>query len=202
MLILGSAPLMAASIYMTLGRFIRALEAEEHAVMRPSWTTKIYVLIDIASFVCQIFGTAATASGPEGAKQGMTIVMGGLGVQLVAFVGFITMGAVFHRRLNNEPTTTSRRPNLKWRRHMWMLYTVSTLILVRSTFRLIEFAEGPEGGLMKTEALIYVFDASLLFLTTICLAAVYPGMLIRLIRKAGYIPDDDGAFVPLNHYSK
>ncbi|KAJ4303388.1 hypothetical protein N0V90_002281 [Kalmusia sp. IMI 367209] len=56
MLILASAPLLAATIYMTLGRLVRALDAAEHAFLSPRWTTRIYVLIDIGSFISQMMG--------------------------------------------------------------------------------------------------------------------------------------------------
>lgn len=188
MLILGSAPLLAASIYMTLGRYIRALKAEEHSFLRPRFITVIYVIIDIGSFVCQIMGSAAQMSGEEGAKTGNRIVVIGLAVQLVAFVGFIAMSVIFHVRLNRDPTLESERPNVHWRKHMKILYAVSVLVLVRSAFRLIEFAEGAEGALIKIEALVYVFDASLLFTVAVCLAVVHPGMLLRSVRKAEFRP--------------
>ncbi|KAI4656382.1 uncharacterized protein J4E79_007935 [Alternaria viburni] len=153
MLILAAAPLLAATIYMTLGRLIRSLDATHHAVMNPRWTTKIYVIIDIGSFVCQIMGSAMQASGdPDGVKTGTTVVIAGLGTQLVAFAFFILMAVVFHRRLNNEPTSTSRRTHVKWRRYMWALYSVSVLVVVRSIFRLAEFIEGPESKVYQTEA--------------------------------------------------
>ncbi|KAG9191013.1 hypothetical protein G6011_09101 [Alternaria panax] len=50
MLILAAAPLLAATTYMTLGRLIRALDATHHAVLKPRWTTKIHVIIDVGSF--------------------------------------------------------------------------------------------------------------------------------------------------------
>ncbi|KAI4665603.1 uncharacterized protein J4E78_003065 [Alternaria triticimaculans] len=166
MLILAAAPLLAATIYMTLGRLIRSLDATHHAVMNPRWTTKIYVIIDIGSFVCQIMGSAMQASGdPDGVKTGTTVVIAGLGTQLVAFAFFILMAVVFHRRLNNEPTSTSRRTHVKWRRYMWALYSVSVLVVVRSIFRLAEFIEGPESKVYQTEAYLYVFDAALISYT-------------------------------------
>ncbi|KAI4937246.1 uncharacterized protein J4E92_001976 [Alternaria infectoria] len=83
MLILAAAPLLAATIYMTLGRLIRSLDATHHAVMNPRWTTKIYVIIDIGSFVCQIMGSAMQASGdPDGVKTGTTVVIAGLVTKL------------------------------------------------------------------------------------------------------------------------
>lgn len=194
MLILAAAPLLSATIYMTLGRFTRALEAREYAIISPRWVTKIYVLIDIGSFVCQIMGTAMQASGdPSGMKLGMNLVIGGLSIQLGAFACFILMAVVLHRRLNKEPTIISKSPLVPWRRHLWTLYGVSTLIVVRSAFRLIEFAEGSEGALMKHEAYLYVFDASLMFLVTLILAVVHPGQLLRNIRKLNMRASFEGA---------
>jgi hypothetical protein len=183
MLILASAPLLAATIYMTLGRLVRALDAVEHAFLSPRWTTKIYVLIDIGSFITQMMGTAMQASGdPDGVRTGNTIVVGGLGVQLGAFAIFILSVAIFHRRLALNPTEMSREHE-GWRKYMWMLYSVSILIIVRSVFRLIEFTEGAEGQIYKTESLMYVFDASIMFIIVVVMAVLHPGFLLRAIRK-------------------
>ncbi|KAF1961704.1 putative RTA1 domain protein [Byssothecium circinans] len=185
MLILASAPLLAATIYMTLGRLIRALDAVEYAFMSPRWTTKIYVLIDIGSFICQMMGSAMQASGdPSGIKTGNTIVMAGLGVQLGAFAVFILSVAIFHRRLTLRPTDISAQLDRKWRRAMWMLYTVSILIVIRSVFRLVEFAEGPSGPLYNTETYIYVFDASLMFAVVVIMVILHPGIVLRSSLKA------------------
>jgi hypothetical protein len=194
MLILASAPLLAASIYMTLGRFTRALEAEDYAILGTRWITKIYVLIDIGSFVCQIMGSAMQANGDDAGRQmGSKLVIGGLSVQLVAFAVFILMAVVLHRRLNSEPTIISKNPLVPWRRHMWTLYIVSMLVMVRSAFRLIEFAEGNEGALMKHEAYLYIFDASLMFLVTLALALVHPGRLLKTIRTLSVRSSFEGA---------
>lgn len=183
MLILASAPLLAASIYMTLGRLIRALNAVDHAFLSPRWTTKIYILIDIGSFITQMMGTAMQASGvPAGLKTGNTIVIAGLGVQLGAFAVFITSVAIFHRRLVLEPTEMSME-HKSWRRYMWMLYAVSGLIIVRSVFRLVEFTEGSNGYLYKTEVFVYIFDASLMFAVVVIMAVLNPGLLLRAARK-------------------
>ncbi|KAL5429894.1 hypothetical protein PMIN07_010500 [Paraphaeosphaeria minitans] len=183
MLILASAPLLAASVYMSLGRIIRALDATHHAVLSPRWTTKIYVVIDIGSFVTQMMGTAMQASGDAaGVKTGNTIVVAGLGVQLGAFAVFILSVVVFHRRLVLEPTEVSLEFK-NWARSMWMLYAVSGLIVVRSSFRLVEFMSGSSGKLYNTEVYLYVFDASLMFTAVVITAAVHPGILLRATRN-------------------
>lgn len=199
MLILASAPLIAATIYMTLGRVILGLDARHLALCSPRWTTKVYVLIDVVSFVCQMAGSAMQSSGdPEGVKTGKTVVVAGLGVQLFAFAGFVLMAAVFHGRLNAEPTPTAMRTHVTWRRHFWALYAVSVLVVVRSAFRLAEFVEGPEGPLYKTETYLYVFDAAVMVGVVLVLAVVHPGLLLRVIRKAEVgkmMGDDNGEFL-------
>jgi hypothetical protein len=183
MLILASAPLLAASIYMTLGRIIRALDATHHAFFSPRWTTKIYVLIDIGSFVTQLMGTAMQANGnSEGVKTGRTIVVAGLGVQLGAFAVFILSVAIFHRRLLAKPTEVSMEYK-SWRRYMWTLYAMSGLIIVRSVFRLAEFMEDADGKLHTTEVFLYVFDASMMFAVVVINAVVHPGMLPKATKK-------------------
>jgi hypothetical protein len=184
MLILGSAPLLAATVYMTLGRLARNLDAANYCLIRSTWVSKIYILIDVASFGCQMAGSAAQASGEEGAKQGIFIVKIGLGIQLAAFGLFLLMAAVLHIRLDRTPTGASERPHVHWRKHMWALYAVSILIIARSMFRLIEFAQGPEGQILRTEWMMYAFDASLLLASTVYFAVVHPGRLFRFLQKA------------------
>jgi hypothetical protein len=45
--------LLAASIYMFLGRIILVLQAESHALMKKKWSTKVFVTGDVLSFVLQ-----------------------------------------------------------------------------------------------------------------------------------------------------
>ena len=44
-----------------------------------------------------------------------------------------------------------------------MFYSASALIMVRSVFRVVEYVEGNNGYIMRREALLYVFDAVLMF---------------------------------------
>ncbi len=53
LLILLGPALLAASIYMILGRMIRLLGAEEYALIRTNWMTKIFVTGDVISFLSQ-----------------------------------------------------------------------------------------------------------------------------------------------------
>lgn len=49
-------PLLAASIYMTLGRLIVRLDAESASVVPVRWLTKVFVVGDVISFLLQCAG--------------------------------------------------------------------------------------------------------------------------------------------------
>ena len=55
-LLLGPT-LLAASIYMTLGRLIRLLDADSYSPIRTNWLTKVFVLGDELTFLTQSGGT-------------------------------------------------------------------------------------------------------------------------------------------------
>jgi hypothetical protein len=56
LLLLGPA-LLAASIYMVLGRLIRLLDAGDLSIISPRWLTKVFVAGDVMSFLAQSAGT-------------------------------------------------------------------------------------------------------------------------------------------------
>lgn len=55
-MILLAPPLYAASIYMTLGRLIMHLNAEQLSVVSVKWLTAIFVTGDVIAFVMQAAG--------------------------------------------------------------------------------------------------------------------------------------------------
>lgn len=185
MLILGSAPLLAATVYMTLGRFARALHAEQYTIMSVRWVTKIYVLIDIASFLCQMAGSAMqSSSDPSGIKLGQHIVIGGLIIQLIALGWFTFETTILHIRLNNGPTViTLKDPSITWRPTLWTLRCVSVLIFIRSLYRLIEFTSGSNSALAKTEIYLYIFDAALLSVSAFVFVVIHPARLFRKLHR-------------------
>lgn len=53
--------LLAASVYMLLGRVILILRAESHAILSKKWLTKIFVTGDVLSFFLQGAGKSTLA---------------------------------------------------------------------------------------------------------------------------------------------
>jgi hypothetical protein len=59
MLILVAPPLFAASIYMTLGRIVVNLGAEDQSIVPVRFLTKIFVIGDVISFLLQCGGVTS-----------------------------------------------------------------------------------------------------------------------------------------------
>jgi hypothetical protein len=186
--ILLAPPLFAASIYMVLGRTIRLLRAEHHSIIPVKWLPKIFVGGDILSFLTQSTGGGIqTGNTLADYNLGETLIMAGLGIQLAFFGFFIIVAGIFHVRILREPTTIAtsmgRRAGWKpsersWSTVLWTLYCVSLLILIRSVFRLIEYAGGNDGYLISHEIFLYIFDALLMLGVLVVLIVFHPAEVV------------------------
>ncbi|KAL4904638.1 hypothetical protein BDW74DRAFT_168251 [Aspergillus multicolor] len=186
-LILLAPPLYAASIYMVLGRLITYLHAQKLSLVSVRWMTKIFVTGDVIAFVMQAAGGGIMASGTISSYElGENITIGGLSVQLLFFSVFMVTCGLFHRRIRRNPTSQVTALDLSLRqqkRRGWEsvlvgLYAASVLILVRSVFRLIEYAQGNDGYLISHEVFMYVFDSALMFFAMVFMNVCHPSAVL------------------------
>ncbi|KGO58568.1 Glycoside hydrolase, superfamily [Penicillium expansum] len=186
-MILLAPPLYAASIYMTLGRLIVHLDAEKLSMVPVKWLTIIFVTGDVIGFLMQAAGGGIMASGTlSSINTGEHITIGGLAIQLVFFSVFIIASTIFHRRIRNNPTekSVSRSSSsgvtsmATWETIMIGLYIASILILIRSIFRLIEYAQGNDGYIISHEAFMYVFDSTLMLFAMIAMSIFHPSRIL------------------------
>ncbi|KAF4210721.1 hypothetical protein CNMCM8980_005027 [Aspergillus fumigatiaffinis] len=207
MLILCAPPFIAASIYMVLGRIIRAFDAEHLSSIRTKWLTTIFVLNDIICFLTQLAGAGVQITGdPHVMAIGKKAVLAGLIFALVVFGVFVWVAAVFHRRLDAEPTAVVREcPRLGWKKYMWAIYISCGMLMVRNLVRTIQFGS-PKGSALNTEeAFIYVFDAALMAGSVLVLVVWHPGRLVRRAQKATKasqmcVQMEDAPDIPLTGY--
>ncbi|CEO59249.1 hypothetical protein PMG11_03931 [Penicillium brasilianum] len=203
-LILLAPPLYAASIYMVLGRTVTYLNAENLSLVRVRWMTKIFVSGDIFSFLLQAAGGGLMASSKTSTREtGSNVVIGGLVVQLLFFGFFVVVAAIFHYRIEKNPTSKSQNERTTtraqgWRQRNWMtvllaLYVVSALILIRCIFRLVEYKGGFNGYIMTHEAFGYIFDALLMFIAMVVMNVYHPAVILG---------DGKGGGMPYSEYSE
>ncbi|KAF4550955.1 RTA1-like protein 5 [Elsinoe fawcettii] len=158
----------AASIYMSLGRIILMVEADHLALIRTRWLTRLFVTGDVLSFVVQ-----ALADSKSESDRANKIVIIGLIIQVLFFGLFMLTALRLQQRLRREPTGKSLELHNVWRKHLFALYGTSGLVMLRSIFRLIEYAQGQDGYLLSVEWPLYVFDAVPMVLVMVVLNFIH-----------------------------
>uniref|UniRef100_A0A060T0X7 ARAD1C19316p n=1 Tax=Blastobotrys adeninivorans TaxID=409370 RepID=A0A060T0X7_BLAAD len=164
--VLLAPALFAASIYMILGRMLVFYGAQFASIVSVRWMTRIFVIGDVLSFLLQCGGGGLQAQGGSMAKTGSNVVIGGLVIQLIFFGMFVVTSMIANRRLckNNWPKDGPYR--IQWQTMLNVLYCGSILILIRSIYRVAEYAEGYGGSIMTHEVYMYIFDILLMFVVT------------------------------------
>ncbi|OJJ88982.1 RTA1 domain-containing protein [Aspergillus glaucus CBS 516.65] len=186
--------LLAASIYMLLGRIILVLQAESHAILKKKWLTKIFVTGDVMSFILQGAGGGIQSSGSlDGMKTGEHIIIVGLFVQIVFFGFFIIVAVLFDLKLRKYSIPRCFAAEIPWRKHLNILYVTSLLILVRSLFRLVEYIQGNKGYLLRHEVYLYVFDSLLILITMVVFNIAHPREITQLL---DVVPDYELTRIP------
>ncbi|CAG8060038.1 unnamed protein product [Penicillium olsonii] len=174
-ILLGPA-LFAASVYMVLGRIIRSVKAEKYSVIRIDWLTKTFVLSDVLTFLLQA-GASGMMATSSLTNIGQAVVIAGLVLQVLSFCLFIVTAYVFQRRIREHPTPEAFEGCVPWKQHLNSLYVISGLILVRSIFRVIEYAMGNEGYPLSNEWMLYIFDSVPMIIAMVIFAIWYPSEL-------------------------
>lgn len=164
-LILLAPILFAASVYMYLGRIIQAVEGGESQSLIPTkYLTKIFVCGDILSFFVQGGGGGilTKATKQSTVNLGTDVILAGLVLQIVIFIFFVVVAAMWHVRMNRYTRATGSVSLVPWQRLVRSLYLASGLILVRNIVRCVEYGSGSKGYLLNHEWTTYAFDGLLM----------------------------------------
>lgn len=117
--------------------------------------------------------------------NGERIIIIGLVVQLVFFSLFAVTAALFHMKFSGALSTKALASGIPWQRYLLVLYIATGLIMIRSSFRLIEYAQGNSGYLISYEAYLYIFDSVLMFLNMALFAWEHPSQLNAKLQGRG-----------------
>lgn len=189
-LILIAPIFFAATIYMTLGRITTALDADHHSSIRTSRLGKIFVLADILCFVVQMGGVGMQVTiDREMQKTGVKVSLVGLILQLLVFTWFLIMAMILDRRLRKSPTQITEDGGISWRKYFWALYIAGALTWIRNIVRVVEYAQGFNGFVMKHEFMLYVFDASFMAIVVYLYLIIHPGRLIKQAKRMNKFGD-------------
>jgi hypothetical protein len=164
---------------MVLGRVIRSTRGEKHSIIKSTRVTRIFVWGDVVSFWTQVAGGSIQSMKKVDPEVSKYVVLVGLAIQIIMFSIFCIITIAWHRRMNHRPTKQSLAyPQNQWRSILYMLYSVSIMIMVRSLFRVVEYAMGRNGYLLSHEWPMYAFDSALMVLSVVVFAWWYPGLMV------------------------
>ncbi|KAE8441896.1 hypothetical protein EG329_004202 [Mollisiaceae sp. DMI_Dod_QoI] len=122
--------------------------------------TKTFVLCDIVTFLIQVSGSGIASSA---SWQGTTLKVGtdtlitGLAIQVVTFGFFLAIVGKFH--MLTRAGGVRNDAGHGWKKVLMAVYISSILIIIRSIYRLIEFALGIFGYPFTHEWMFYVFES-------------------------------------------
>ncbi|KAL4879846.1 RTA1 like protein-domain-containing protein [Aspergillus karnatakaensis] len=169
--------LYAATIYMTYGRIVIFIRKDHLSLIAPKRVTKLFVVGDVAAFILQLAG-GGMQTVQSMASAGEKLLIGGLFVQLLFFAFFLFVAGSFQVRLHQCGYRSGWRDCEDWRRLLHVLFVVSALIIARCLFRIVEYAQGYNGYLLRHEVYMYVFDMVPMLVVQVVFHFWYPGGII------------------------
>jgi hypothetical protein len=191
--------LYAATIYMIFGRIILFVKTPSASVIAPHRITKIFVVGDLISFLLQAGGGGMMAVDGMG-DIGQKIVLVGLFIQLVFLGLFLTVAIIFWKRMRSSATyAMPARGRRSWQSLFVLLLLVSSIIVLRCIFRVIEFAQGHDGTLVSHEIYMYVFDTIPMFLTQSAFHFIHAGDVFEG-SEIGFMKHESDVAFPLHTY--
>ncbi|WWC86353.1 uncharacterized protein L201_001226 [Kwoniella dendrophila CBS 6074] len=164
-----------AGLYVLLGKITQHLDGGKYLrPIKPEKVAKIFVWSDVATFMIQ-----GNASGLLPSKSAIVVKIGrylllvGLILQFISFLFFCYLVIIFFYRVRTEaPQLYAMR---RWKRlYAALIFTCLTL-LIRTVYRIAEFAQNHPGYLYTHEIFFFVFDCLPMWLTITTYVIFWPG---------------------------
>lgn len=165
---------LALADYILVGRLIR-LVGREYAIVNPKFVEYGFIVSDLLSIGVQSAGAGLITSGKlENLTLGSNVLIGGLGINLVSFCFFAIITLHLHWAIaKRKPDYTGRE---QWIKMFYALYLSMILLIIRSIYRIVEFAMGFRGYLAIHETYFYVFECLLIIFAFGLFLPLHPGI--------------------------
>ena len=148
------------------------------------------ILLFPSRFACaNLFPTLAggallAGKKPDQITSGQHIIVAGLLIQVIFFGVFIITATIFHIRIRKVPSLRSADAGIPWMKHMRVLYTVSTFIMIRSILRVVEYIQGNDGYILRHEEFLYIFDGCLMLAVMALYNVIHPNEITAFQRRS------------------
>lgn len=172
---------ISASIYVCLNQLIRWASAEgltvgPRSLLRPKVILWIFITADVVTTIIQVAGAALIGVAESNVKDPTTpnnILLAGLAIQTVAFVIFLVLFGAFVISLSRDPK--AKAAFLSKRPFLLAVGAASVLILLRTSFRLAETAQGVFGYASSHEVFFGCLEYAPIIVAVWLMAIWHPG---------------------------
>jgi hypothetical protein len=197
LMILLAPVFMAGVIYVLFGRIVFWVMPPEARTMKNLWVparfvTLIFVAFDVLSILLQAIAGVVITSVDDNTEDpqsrldlGRALGLIGVAVQLGGF-GLFTIIAVRFHFVSRKADPNFARYNMEtfginksWQKLLYAINFSCLMILIRSCFRMAEFAEGPDGVLYSAEWYIYVLDITPVAIAALLYNLYFPGNYLK-----------------------
>ncbi|RJE25561.1 RTA1 domain protein [Aspergillus sclerotialis] len=181
---------ICASLYILIGRLIRSTgdssdPRDKNSVVRfgklsSSWIPKLYVASDVTSLLMQASGSAIGGSNDWYGSQadvGVNVLIAGLVLQLATFSLFLLLVIWFD--LKTSPRYSGDSEENRVRLVLNGIYVAGFFIMVRLIYRVVEFAMEIGTYTWSHEWLLYVLEATPMFIALVVLGWYHPSRWIK-----------------------
>ena len=169
----------SAAIYVVLSRFINEA-GRQYAPVPPKAIVIVFVVLDVITTGIQIAGAALIGTAESNSKDPTTannILLAGLAIQVFSFAVFFALLCACIKRTRQERDKTAWACSSRAQLLLLALVITSTLIELRTIFRLIETAQGVFGYASSHEAFFGCLEFLPVVLAVSTWNVLHPGYL-------------------------
>ncbi|KAI1182188.1 RTA-like protein [Nemania serpens] len=167
-------------MFLTVPRIV-AVYGDEYRSWRPLWYLLILSLLTVVSLGLELAGSiVSTAEAvPAVVNAGVTVLVVGLVIQLIALGVFVIHAVLFAiilriRRHDLDLEFASVYNSNKFTLLLVAFIAATTLIVLRTTYRTVQIAEGFKSFIAQAETLFLILDGAAMLIAAILLLACFP----------------------------
>jgi len=165
---------LALADYLLVGRLIRIV-GRQYSIVNPKFVEYGFIVSDMLSIGVQSAGAGLITSGNfNNLTKGSNVLIGGLGINLVSFCFFAVITFHLHWSINRRKADFTGQE--RWVKMFYALYLSMILLIIRSTYRIVEFSMGFQGYLAIHEIYFYIFECLLIIFAFGLFIPLHPGI--------------------------
>lgn len=176
--------LFSAGIYLILNKIM--LAGNVKGLLTAKAILAVFIVFDVVTTIIQIAG-AASIGNAESQGQDPTkandVLLAGLAIQVASFAFFIIVLTAFVGRFLKSVAEKSEAFRNHSNRIVWILIITSSLVELRTIFRLLETAQGVLGFLSTHENYFATLEYLPIILVVVIFNIFHPGSYLAMLNS-------------------